>query len=93
MRAFLALLPAYTLSIFYRSFLSVIAAPLMADLEMNPAQFSALGRSGSLPSRWRSFRWAMRSTGSGHGWTAAVPLAIGTIGGVVFALAPNYPWR
>jgi len=34
---FIALLPAYVLSIFYRSFLSVIAGPVMADLGIGPA--------------------------------------------------------
>ena len=43
MTIFFALLPAYILSIFYRSFLSVIAGPVMADLKIGPAEFGTLG--------------------------------------------------
>ena len=43
MTIFLALLPAYFLSIFYRSFLSVIAQPVMADLAIGPREFGFLG--------------------------------------------------
>ena len=43
MIVFIALLPAYVLSIFYRSFLSVIAGPVMADLGIGPAAFGLLG--------------------------------------------------
>ena len=43
MIVFIALLPAYVLSIFYRSFLSVIAGPVMADLGIGPAAFGLIG--------------------------------------------------
>ncbi len=43
MIVFFALLPAYFLSIFYRSFLSVIAQPVMSDLAIGAGEFGLLG--------------------------------------------------
>ena len=54
MTVFIALLPAYILSIFYRSFLSVIAGPVMADLGIGPAHDRYTSGSMAITMGWRT---------------------------------------
>lgn len=89
MRIFLALILAYILSIFYRSFLSVIATPLMADLGIGPAEL------GSMSSAWFiSFAvmqfpvgWALDRLGPRL--TVSACMGVGLAGALLFAAAPN----
>lgn len=87
MIVFVALLPAYVLSIFYRSFLSVIAGPVMADLAIGPAEFGLLGAAWFLAFALAQFPvgWALDRLGPRR--TVAVTMAIGTAGAFLFALA------
>jgi MFS family permease len=84
---FVALLPAYVLSIFYRSFLSVIAGPVMADLSIGPAEFGLLGAAWFIAFALAQFPvgWALDRLGPRR--TVAVTMAIGTAGAFLFALA------
>lgn len=87
MIVFVALLPAYVLSIFYRSFLSVIAGPVMADLSIGPAEFGLLGAAWFIAFALAQFPvgWALDRLGPRR--TVAVTMAIGTAGAFLFALA------
>jgi predicted MFS family arabinose efflux permease len=84
---FVALLPAYVLSIFYRSFLSVIAGPVMADLSIGPAEFGLLGAAWFIAFALAQFPvgWALDRLGPRR--TVAATMAIGTAGAFLFALA------
>jgi predicted MFS family arabinose efflux permease len=84
---FVALLPAYVLSIFYRSFLSVIAGPVMADLSIGPAEFGLLGAAWFIAFALAQFPvgWALDRLGPRR--TVAVTMAIGSAGAFLFALA------
>jgi predicted MFS family arabinose efflux permease len=86
---FVALLPAYVLSIFYRSFLSVIAGPVMADLSIGPAEFGLLGAAWFIAFALAQFPvgWALDRLGPRR--TVAVTMAIGTAGAFLFALASD----
>ena len=42
MQTFLALLLAYIISIFFRSFLSVLASPMMADMGIGATELAAM---------------------------------------------------
>lgn len=85
MTIFLALLPAYILSIFYRSFLSVIAAPVMQDLAIGPATFGLLGASWFIAFALAQFPvgWALDRVGPRR--TVAVSMAVGCVGAFLFA--------
>jgi MFS family permease len=84
---FLALLPAYFLSIFYRSFLSVIAGPVMADLAIGPRELGLLGAAWFCAFALSQFPigWALDRLGPRRTVTAA--MTIGTVGAFLFANA------
>lgn len=84
---FLALLPAYFLSIFYRSFLSVIAAPVMTDLAIGPREFGLLGSAWFAAFALSQFPigWALDRLGPRR--TVTVAMTIGTVGAFLFANA------
>jgi nitrate/nitrite transporter NarK len=84
---FFALLPAYVLSIFYRSFLSVIAGPVMGDLRIGPAEFGTLGAAWFMAFALAQFPvgWALDRLGPRR--TVAVTMAIGSVGAFLFAQA------
>lgn len=87
MTVFIALLPAYILSIFYRSFLSVIAGPVTADLGIGPAAFGLLGAAWFIAFALAQFPvgWALDRVGPRR--TVAVAMAIGSAGAFLFAQA------
>lgn len=87
MIVFFALLPAYFLSIFYRSFLSVIAGPVMADLAIGPREFGLLGAAWfSAFALWQfPIGWALDRLGPRRTVTAA--MTVGTAGAFLFANA------
>ena len=87
MTVFVALLPAYVLSIFYRSFLSVIAGPVMGDLGIGPAEFGLLGAAWFIAFALAQFPvgWALDRLGPRR--TVAVTMAIGSVGAFLFAEA------
>lgn len=87
MIVFIALLPAYVLSIFYRSFLSVIAGPVMADLNIGPAAFGLLGAAWFMAFALAQFPvgWALDRLGPRR--TVAFAMAIGTVGAFLFTQA------
>lgn len=91
MIVFVALLPAYILSIFYRSFLSVIANPVMADLGIGPGEFGFLGAAWFVTFALAQFPvgWALDRLGPRR--TVATTMALGSAGAVLFALAANGP--
>ncbi|MCU4178519.1 MFS transporter [Bosea sp. BH3] len=87
MIVFIALLPAYVLSIFYRSFLSVIAGPVMADLGIGPATFGLLGAAWFIAFALAQFPigWALDRIGPRR--TVAVAMVVGSVGAFLFAQA------
>ncbi|CAN7440172.1 MFS transporter [Bosea sp. LjRoot90] len=89
MTIFFALLPAYVLSIFYRSFLSVIAGPVMGDLGIGPAEFGLLGAAWFMAFALAQFPvgWALDRIGPRR--TVAVTMALGSVGAFLFAQAGN----
>lgn len=89
MIVFVALLPAYVLSIFYRSFLSVIAGPVMSDLGIGPAEFGNLGAAWFIIFAAAQFPvgWALDRLGPRR--TVGVTMAVGAAGAFLFALAGN----
>jgi MFS family permease len=86
---FLALLPAYILSIFYRSFLSVIANPVMADLGIGPREFGFLGAAWFITFALAQFPvgWALDRLGPRR--TVAVAMTLGSAGAFLFAQATS----
>ncbi|MCO4052596.1 MAG: MFS transporter [Bosea sp.] len=89
LRIFFALILAYILSIFYRSFLSVIATPLMADLSIGPAELGALSSAWFITFAIMQFPvgWALDRLGPRLTVTAC--MAVGAVGAFGFALAPT----
>ncbi|MGO4735850.1 MFS transporter [Bosea sp. 2KB_26] len=89
MTIFLALLPAYILSIFYRSFLSVIANPVMTDLGIGPRELGFLGAAWFITFALAQFPvgWALDRLGPRR--TVAVTMAIGSAGAFLFATATH----
>jgi predicted MFS family arabinose efflux permease len=87
MRVFLALLPAYFFSIFYRSFLSVIAEPVMADLAVGPAALGRIGAAWFVAFAIMQFPVGYALDRFGARRTIAVLAGIGVIGAALFALA------
>lgn len=85
MIVFAALLPAYFLSIFYRSFLSVIAQPVMADLGIGPREFGTLGAAWFLAFAVAQFPVGWAFDRYGPRWTVAGAMALGTLGAFLFA--------
>jgi sugar phosphate permease len=86
---FLALLPAYILSIFYRSFLSVIATPVMNDLGIGPRELGLLGAAWFVAFALAQFPigWALDRVGPRR--TVAVAMAAGSAGALLFASATD----
>lgn len=84
---FLALLPAYFLSIFYRSFLSVIATPVMTDLAIGPREFGLLGAAWFTAFALSQFPigWALDRLGPRR--TVTTAMTIGSAGAFLFANA------
>ena len=84
-RIFLALILAYILSIFYRSFLSVIAAPFMADLGIGPAELGAISAAWFVVFAIMQFPvgWALDRLGPRRTVTAL--MAVGTLGAFLLA--------
>lgn len=81
---------AYVFSQFYRSFLSVIAADLMRDLSIGPAEFGQLGAAwflafalGQIP-----VGTALDTIGPRRTMTAMISLAV--VGAVLFATAASF---
>ncbi|MCX7323709.1 MAG: MFS transporter [Hyphomicrobiales bacterium] len=89
MRIFLALILGYILSIFYRSFLSVIATPLMADLAIGPAELGAMSSAWFISFAVMQFPvgWALDRLGPRL--TVAACMAVGVAGALLFAVAPS----
>ena len=89
MIVFLALLPAYILSIFYRSFLSVIATPVMNDLGIGPRELGFLGAAWFVAFALAQFPigWALDRVGPRR--TVAVAMAVGSAGALLFASATD----
>ncbi|WP_332695021.1 MFS transporter [Bosea sp. (in: a-proteobacteria)] len=89
MTIFFALLPAYILSIFYRSFLSVIAGPVMTDLQIGPAEFGTLGAAWFITFAAAQFPvgWALDRLGPRR--TVACAMAVGAAGAFLFATAQS----
>ncbi len=87
MTVFLALLPAYFLSIFYRSFLSVIANPVMSDLSIGPREFGLLGAAWFTTFAVSQFPigWALDRLGPRR--TVTATMTIGSAGAFLFANA------
>lgn len=87
MTIFFALLPAYFLSIFYRSCLSVIANPLMTDLGMGPRELGFLGAAWFIAFAASQFPigWALDRIGPRR--TVSVCMAAGSVGAFLFATA------
>ncbi len=88
---FLALLPAYILSIFYRSFLSVIAGPVMADLAIGPREFGFLGAAWFIAFAMAQFPigWALDRIGPRR--TVVATMTVGSAGALLFAQASSAP--
>ena len=89
MRIFAALFLGYVLSIFYRSFLSVIAEKVMADLAIGPAELGLVSAAWFIafalmqfPVGWSLDRLGPRLTVSGL-------MTVGASGAVLFAFAAN----
>ncbi|MGL5733516.1 MAG: MFS transporter, partial [Beijerinckiaceae bacterium] len=91
MRAFWALLLPYILSIFYRSFLSVIAEPVMRDLTIGPRELGIVSAAWFWTFAVMQFPvgWALDRIGPRRTVTAL--MSIGLIGCIGFALARD--WR
>ncbi|MGL5362504.1 MAG: MFS transporter [Bosea sp. (in: a-proteobacteria)] len=89
MIVFLALIPAYVLSIFYRSFLSVIAAPVMADLSIGPRELGFMASSWFVAFALAQFPvgWALDRLGPRR--TVIPPMLAGAMGAFLFAFSPD----
>ncbi len=87
MRIFLALILAYILSIFYRSFLSVIAGPVSAELGIGPAELGAISSAWFVTFAFMQFPvgWALDRVGPRR--TVAALMGVGAIGAFLFAQA------
>lgn len=87
MRIFLALILAYILSIFYRSFLSVIAGPVMTDLGIGPAELGYISSAWFFVFAVMQFPvgWALDRIGPRRTVTAL--MAVGACGAFLFAAA------
>ncbi|MET0606275.1 MAG: MFS transporter [Beijerinckiaceae bacterium] len=87
MRIFAALFLGYILSIFYRSFLSVIAEKVMADLSIGPAELGYISAAWFIAFAIMQFPvgWALDRIGPRI--TAAALMAVGAVGAFLFARA------
>jgi MFS family permease len=86
---FLALIPAYILSIFYRSFLSVISAPIMADLNIGPRELGFMASSWFVTFAIAQFPvgWALDRLGPRR--TVIPSMLVGVLGAFLFAFSPD----
>jgi MFS family permease len=84
---FSALILAYGLSIFYRSFLSVIAEPFMADLGIGPAELGAISSAWFITFAVMQFPvgWALDRLGPRR--TVSACMAAGALGAVALPFA------
>jgi predicted MFS family arabinose efflux permease len=89
-RAFLALLVPYIFSIFFRSFLTVIALDLTRDLGIGPRDFAALGSIWFLVFALAQFPVGYALDRVGPRRTIAVLMAIGFAGAVLFSQATSF---
>lgn len=89
MRIFTALFLAYILSIFYRSFLSVIAEKVMADLAIGPAELGLISAAWFIAFALMQFPvgWALDRIGPRRTVTAL--MTVGAIGALMLAYAPS----
>lgn len=89
MRIFAALFLPYVLSIFYRSFLSVIAENVMADLAIGPAELGLISAAWFIAFAAMQFPvgWALDRIGPRL--TVSVLMAAGVAGAFLFAAAKN----
>ncbi len=89
MIVFAALLPGYILSIFYRSFLSVIAGPVMTDLAIGPREFGLMGSAWFFAFALAQFPvgWALDRIGPRR--TVMACMVVGTAGALLFATASH----
>jgi sugar phosphate permease len=90
MRIFLGLILAYTMSMFYRSFLTVIAVPLQRDLGLGPAEFGFLGSIWFIVFAAMQFAVGFALDRYGPRRTTFVLMLLGCVGGVLFATATSY---
>lgn len=87
MRVFAALFLGYVLSIFYRSFLSVIATPVMSDLAIGPRELGFISAAWFVTFALMQFPvgWALDRLGARL--TVGSLMAVGVAGAVLFATA------
>lgn len=87
MRIFAALFLPYVLSIFYRSFLSVIAEKVMTDLAIGPADLGLISAAWFIAFAVMQFPvgWALDRIGPRI--TVSVLMSVGAIGAFLFAIA------
>ncbi len=90
MRIFLALILGYLMSMFYRSFLTVIAVPLQRDLGIGPAEFGFLGSVWFIVFAAMQFAVGYALDRYGPRWTTVLLMLLGCVGGVLFAIATSY---
>lgn len=89
MQTFLALLLAYIISIFFRSFLSVLASPMMADMGIGATELAAMSAAWFIVFALMQFPvgWALDFYGPRR---TVIPLmAVGGIGACLFPFAPD----
>ncbi|MFN3855473.1 MAG: MFS transporter [Phreatobacter sp.] len=89
MQTFLALLLAYIISIFFRSFLSVLASPMMADLGLGATELAAMSAAWFIVFALMQFPvgWALDLYGPRR---TVIPLmAVGAIGACLFPFASS----
>lgn len=89
MQTFAALLPAYILSIFFRSFLSVLATRIMADMQIGATELAVMSSAWFIVFALMQFPvgWAFDLYGPRR---TVIPLmAVGGIGVCLFPFAPN----
>ncbi len=89
MQTFAALLLGYILSIFFRSFLSVLATKIMADMQIGATELAAMSSAWFIVFALMQFPvgWALDALGPRR--TVLPLMAVGGIGVALFPFAPN----
>jgi sugar phosphate permease len=89
MQTFAALLPGYVLSIFFRSFLSVLATRIMADMGIGATELAAMSSAWFIVFALLQFPvgWALDHLGPRR--TVLPLMAVGALGVALFPFAPN----
>ncbi|WP_439575963.1 MFS transporter [Phreatobacter sp.] len=89
MQTFLALLLAYIISIFFRSFLSVLASPMMADMGIGATELAAMSSAWFIVFALMQFPvgWALDVYGPRR--TVLPLMVVGGIGACLFPFAPD----